>query len=112
MPARSLGSKTMKGADNNKNYFVSSAKLFNFMKKTFGNGNIVLYQSDGGANGTLFQSKLAGHKGIYIMQANYPNQFRALGHRTLFDGVDCIGGHNYFNATGGVAQITLWILTN
>jgi hypothetical protein len=101
--------QTYKGSDN-KNYFLSSAKLFNFMKKTFGNGNIVLKQSDGGANGRLFQSKLAGHKGVYIMQASYPSKFGALGHATLFDGNDCIGGHNYFNATGGVDTITLWIL--
>jgi hypothetical protein len=29
---------------------------------------------------------------------------------TLFDGNDCIGGHNYFGAPGGIAKIALWIL--
>jgi hypothetical protein len=68
----------------------------------FGSGTIILSQSDGGAHGQSFQSHLAGHKGIYIMQADHPG--------TLFTGIDCLGGHNYFNADGGVAKITLWEL--
>ena len=85
--------QTYKSADN-KNYFLSLAKLYNFVKKTFGAGDKILPQSYGGMKGFLFQSKLSGHKGIYIMQAAYPAQLGALGHCTLFNGFDCIGGHN------------------
>lgn len=106
-----VSGKTFKGADN-KNYFLISANLYSFMKQTFGAGSIVLTQEDGGVNGNLFQEKLAGHthRGIYIMQALYPGKFGALGHATLFDGADAIGGHGYYHATGGVEKITLWIL--
>jgi len=104
-----ISGHTFKGADN-KYYFLSSAKLYNWMKKTFGEGDIVLNQTQGGQNGINFQSYLSGNKGIYLMQVNYPAQFEALGHSTLFDGTTCIGNHCYFNAEGGVHKITLWKL--
>lgn len=100
---------TLKGADN-KNYIVSSIRMYDFMKKTFGSGSIILSQSDGGTNGNDFQSHLQGHKGIYIMRPSNPAIFQAYGHCTLYTGADCIGGHNYFHAKGGVERITLWIL--
>jgi len=104
-----ISGQTWKGSDN-KNYFLSSAHLYNFMKKTFGSGNIILNQSDGGTLGQSFQDKLSGNKGIYIMEASYPARFGALGHATLFNGSIGVGGHTYFNAPGGVNKITLWKL--
>jgi len=102
---------TYKGADN-KFYFLSAAKLYNWMKKTFGTGSVVLSSLDGGPNGSLFQSKLSGKKGIYIMQPNYPGKqyFGASGHASLFNGTTCMSDHCYFFARGGVFKITLWIL--
>jgi hypothetical protein len=59
----------------------------------------VLSTSDGGANGSLFQSKLSGKKGIYIMQPNYPgkNYFAASGHASLFNGTTCMSDHCYLS---------------
>lgn len=106
-----ISGQTFKGADN-KYYFLSSAKLFNFMKKTFGPPTIKLNNAQGGTNGSGFASHLAGHKGIYIMQVNYPGLFGALGHASLFNGSECVGGviHNYYDAEGGVYAINLWEL--
>jgi len=81
-----------------------------FEVANFEQRSIVLSTSDGGTNGQSFNSHLTGHKGIYIMQALSPAVFGALGHCTLYDGEDCIGGHNYFQAKGGVSSITLWVL--
>lgn len=108
-PIPVVSGQTYKGADN-KNYFLSSSKLYNYIKKTFGAPTIHLTQTDGGVNGQNFNSHLVGHKGIYIMQAASPALFLALGHCTLYDGSDCIGGHNFFNAKGGVTSISLWVL--
>jgi hypothetical protein len=107
----SIANQTYSGSDG-KYYFLSSAKLFNWMRKTFGAGSIVMTQSQGGANGSNFQSALNGHQGIYIMQAALPASFGALGHASLFNGTSCVGGHCYFNAEGGVAQVRLWTLPN
>ena len=114
---------TYQGADG-KNYFLSSAKLYNFMKKTFkvppnsANSIETFSKSQGGANGNNFQSLLSGKQGIYLMQASYPAFFGALGHATLYDGTSCV--HNtcdgimhdgfYFKAKGGVEKITLFKL--
>lgn len=68
------------------------------MRKTFGEGDIILSHSQGGTNGRNFRSLLSGNKGIYIMQAASPGLFGALGHCSLFDGTTCIGDHTYFNA--------------
>ncbi|MBS1916251.1 MAG: hypothetical protein JST87_08230 [Bacteroidetes bacterium] len=106
-----IANQTYTGSDG-KYYFLSSAKLFNWMRKTFGAGNIVMTQSQGGVNGANFQSSLNGHQGIFIMQAALPASFGALGHASLFNGTTCVGGHCYLNATGGVAQVRLWVLPN
>jgi hypothetical protein len=101
---------TFAGGDG-KYYFLSAARLFNWMVKTFGTSSaIILSRSDGGADGSLFQAQLAGNKGIYIMQAAYPGEFHATGHASLFDGNQCISNHCYFNARGGVEKIILWKL--
>jgi len=105
-----IPNSTYQGADG-KYYFLSTARLYNWMIKSFGTSNALsLSTSDGGTNGSLFQAQLAGNKGIYIMQAASPEQFHALGHATLFDGTSCVGDHCYFNAKGGVQKIILWKL--
>ena len=113
---------TYQGTDG-KNYFLSSAKLYNFMKKTFKippnatNSIESFSKSQGGPDGINFSSLLTGKKGIYMMQASYPGNFGALGHATLYNGTSCV--HNtcdvfhdgcYFNAIGGVEKITLFKL--
>lgn len=110
---------TFLGGDN-KYYFLSSAKLYNFLKKTFGitGPNVIeLNQSQGGSNPIQnYSSLLSGNKGVYLMQVNYPSQFGALGHASIFNGSTCPKTHNcqergeYFDAEGGVHKITLWIL--
>jgi hypothetical protein len=99
---------TFQGADGNY-YFLSSSWMYDFMLKTFGAAAINLYNSDGGTGGSLFQSKLSGHQGIYIMQVNYPAQFGAMGHCDLFNGSTFVD-KGYFGAKGGVEHIALWIL--
>ena|GEM_PF-652233 len=102
--------QTYRGADG-KYYFLSSAKIYNFMVKTFGPPNIKLSEADGGSNGSLFESKLQGNKGIFIMRAKSPSLFQAYGHATIYNGLGCAGGidHCYFSAKGGVSRIALWI---
>lgn len=80
------------------------------MKKFFAPGDVILNKSQGGSNGVNFNSFLLGKKGIYIMQASYPSQYGALGHASLYTLINCVGGNCFFNATGGVEYITLWIL--
>jgi len=108
---------TFLGADG-KYYFLSAAKLYNWLRKTFGQPNLSLSQSQGGPRGVNFPSLLAGHKGIYLMQPNYPAQFKASGHSSLYTGNSCIT-HNcdgtsnngcYFDPQGGLHKISLWEL--
>jgi hypothetical protein len=89
---------TFKGADG-KNYFLSAGKLEAYMTSIYGTPSV--YTSD-------FSNQLQGKTGIYIMRPNYPGQFGASGHATLFNGNDCVGGHCYFNATGGTHKVSLW----
>jgi hypothetical protein len=75
---------TFKGADG-KNYFMSSDKLLEWMKKpeNFGNADIFM-------KGKVDESKLDGRQGIYIMQPTSPREFGALGHATLYDRFGCL----------------------
>ena len=103
---------TFQGADG-KYYFLGAAKMYNWMIKTFGTTNaIVLNQSDGGPNGSLFASHLSGQKGIFLMKPVDIKAFGATGHATIYDGNGCVGGvdHCYFGATGGVAKVVLFKL--
>jgi len=50
---------------------------------------VVLTGSDGGPVGKFFMEKLKYIKGLYFMQPNYPDKFRATGH----DAVDWIYGY-------------------
>ncbi|MFF5382054.1 T6SS effector amidase Tae4 family protein [Pedobacter suwonensis] len=102
--------ETTSGADG-KYYFVSSAHLYNYVKQIFSTTDKVeLTAADGGPQGTLFRGKLKNIKGLYIMQPNYPSKFGAMGHATLWTGSMAIGGHDYFNANGGTAKVTVWKL--
>jgi Type VI secretion system (T6SS), amidase effector protein 4 len=114
--------QTFQGADG-KNYFLSSAKLYNFMKKTFKippnptESIEVFSKAQGGVDGQNFPGLLSGKKGIYLLQASYPGLFGALGHASLYQGSSCMvntcdGFHDgcYFDAEGGVEKITLFIL--
>ncbi|MBI4945231.1 MAG: hypothetical protein HY840_02385 [Bacteroidetes bacterium] len=94
-------SGTFTGGDGG-NYFLSASKLNSWMTSYFGSPNLSVRSN--------FESSLQGNQGIYIMIPNYPGKFGASGHATLFDGSNAIGNHNYYNATGGVYQINLWIL--
>jgi len=108
---------TFLGGDG-KYYFLSSAKLYNFLRKTFGTPTTTLSQTQGGPGGVNFPSLLSGKKGIYLMQVNTPKLFGALGHASLYTGNSCVP-HNcdqssnngcYFDAEGGVYKIYLWEL--
>ena len=91
---------TFKGAGG-KNYFLSAAKLESYLTSTY--GSPTEYTKN-------FASQLQGQKEIYIMRPNYPGKFGASGHATLYNGADCIGGHCYFNATGGTHKVSIWNL--
>ncbi len=101
---------TYSGSDG-KYYFLSAAKLYNFMNKTFST-SLTFTQAQGGPGGQNFEGLVGGHKGIYIMLAADPGKFGATGHATLYNGVTCIGGlnHCYFTAAGGVSRIKFWVL--
>lgn len=108
----SIPNHTFKGGDG-KYYFLSAAKLYNWMVKTFGTSNaIVLNQNQGGSNGSQFQPLLSGKKGIFLMKPASIQSFGATGHATLYNGSGCVGGveHCYFDAEGGVAKIVLFKL--
>jgi uncharacterized membrane protein YgcG len=105
----SIFNETYQGGDG-KFYFLSAAKLYAWMMRTFGTANaIVVDKSQGGTNGSNFLSHLYGNQGVYIMQASYPGQFRATGHATIFTGTSCLG-NCYFDAKGGVEKVVLWKL--
>lgn len=105
-------SGTYKGGDG-KNYFLSAASLFAWMKKAFPPNpfnSISLNSSNSGPYGAGYANALAGSKGIYIMIPNYPgaSYFGASGHAGLHANTPVT--HYYFNATGGVSEIILWKL--
>jgi hypothetical protein len=104
-----ISGQTFQGADG-KYYFLSSSKIYNFMRKTFGEPTIKLSQADGGVGGSKFESKLGNNRGIFIMRVNSPTLFGAYGHATIYNGWGCVGGidHCYFHAPGGVSQVALW----
>jgi hypothetical protein len=115
------GKDRFKGADG-KYYFLSAAALLNWMIKTFGmpTGANKLTGSQGGTNGENFPTLLSNKNGIYIMIPNYPGGcptasnpngtgFCASGHADLLTNGVCDGGC-YFNPTGGVEFIFIWIL--
>lgn len=108
-----IPNQTFKGADN-KYYFLSAARLYNFMNQTFGTTGpnvITLNQSQGGPDGVNFNSFLDGNNGIYIMKPvsrDINTGFGASGHATLYSGGGCMGNHCYFDALGGVQVIRLW----
>lgn len=103
-----IANQTYKGADG-KYYFLGAAKLYNWIVKTFGSPNVHLTAADGAPNGTNFKSKIMTslHRGIYIMKPISQASFQATGHATLWGGLDCIGGHNYFAAA---KDIYIWDL--
>jgi hypothetical protein len=95
--------KTWTGADG-KNYFRMSSDLFKFLFDTFGEPDLIKTNADGGVGGLKFPSHLIGiqNRGIYIMEADSYTTFGAEGHATLWAGLNCIGGHNYFGYAGNV----------
>ena len=100
--------KTFKGGDN-KYYFVSAANLYRWMIGTFGQPTISLSGTQAHTDGSGFFTQANGQKGIYILIPNYPALFGASGHADIFDGQD-FDGHGYFNASGGVHSVNLWVL--
>lgn len=100
--------KTFKGFDN-KYYFLGARKLYEWMKKTFGNPNISLNQSQAKTDGSGFLGLALGKKGLYIMIPNYPSQFGASGHADIFNG-SSFNKNGYFGANGGLHSANLWIL--
>lgn len=107
-----IKNQTFKGSDN-KYYFLGARNLYRWMIKTFpttSQNSIVLYQSDGGNNGTNFPSLLGKNQGIYILlpKDSSINGFGASGHASIYTTPELT--HYYFGATGGVESITLWKL--
>jgi hypothetical protein len=72
--------QTLKGADG-RNYFYRAKDLYNWMTRSYGKPNI----------STTDYSSLSGNKGVYIMQASRPADFRAWGHATLYNMTGTIG---------------------
>jgi hypothetical protein len=121
-----ISGQTYQGADG-KFYFLSAAKLYNFMKKTFkippnaAGSRLTFTGAQGGVGGSNFPTLLSGKKGIYLMRPNYPgdNYFGASGHATMFNGSSGVANNcdpthlsdgTYFDPIGGVHSITLWQL--
>lgn len=98
-----IASQTWQGADG-KNYFYYAAHLYNWMVKPFGQPDIHLTAADGAPNGTKFPEQLNGlqNRGIYMMKPKSQESFGASEHATLWGGLNCIGGHNYFPAASDV----------
>ncbi len=103
-----IATQTFQGADG-KNYFIYAANLYNWLTKTFGQAEIHKTAAEGAPNGTKFQNQLIGmqNRGIYLMRPISVSAFQASGHATLWGGLDCIGGHNYFAAA---KDIYIWKL--
>ncbi|MEI9944242.1 MAG: T6SS effector amidase Tae4 family protein [Chitinophagaceae bacterium] len=100
--------QTGQGGDG-KNYFYKAEMLYNWLVHTFGPADIHKTATDGAPNGTKFRNQLSGiqNKGIYIMKPKSQLAFGASGHATLWGGLDCIGGHNFFAAAN---DIYIWKL--
>ena len=100
--------KTWQGSDG-KNYFFRVSDLYNFLTQTFGSPDIHKTAADGAPNGKNFRDQIGGiqNKGIYLMKPKSRSTFGAGGHTTLWIGLDCIGGHNYFPAA---SDIYIWRL--
>jgi len=100
--------QTYAGSDG-KNYFIYAQHLYKFCLKTFGSPDIHKTAADGAPNATNFLNSLIGlqNRGIYIMKPKNQTEFKASGHATLWGGLDCVGGHNYFAAA---SHIYIWKL--
>lgn len=98
-----ISGQTWQGVDG-KNYFYVAQYLYNWLGKTFGPPDVHLTAADGAPNGTKFPEQLIGlqNRGIYIMKPTSQASFGATGHTTLWGGLNCIGGHNYFAAASDV----------
>ena len=104
-----ISGKTFQGADGNY-YFLSARKLFEWMKKTFGNRDISLDKFETGNNGNKFLNLASGKSGIYMMIPSSPSAFKASGHADFFDGQKFNDSEGNFNPTGGLFSTNLWIL--
>ncbi len=88
-------------------YFISAEKLYDFVTQTFAGNYTWLSGGNGPVSPSAFKSYTSGAHGLYLMRPTNPNQFKATGHATLFDGSTCMGGNHgcCFSASGGVDKI-------
>lgn len=104
---------TFMGADG-KYYFLSAAKMSNFLRQTFGPPDVDMNQVQGGDRGINFQTTLKGMYGLFVMIPNDPTKtgFNASGHVSIYSNTTCVGGINHtpFNVPGGVKHLYLWKL--
>lgn len=84
-----LPAQTKKGGDG-KNYFFRVKDLITFLKKEWGDPEVVAYPPSGGG-------VMAGKKGLILFEVQGWSD--ASGHATLFNGSSCYD-HCYFNEPG------------
>ena len=103
-----ISGQTWQGADG-KNYFYYVEHLFNWLNQTFGAPDVHKTAADGAPRGTKFADLLMGlqNRGIYIMKPTDRAAFGASGHATLWGGLNCIGGKNYFK---DASDVYIWRL--
>ena len=100
--------QTKKGGDG-KNYFLYASHLKNWLSKVLGPPDIHKKVSEIGIDPSKYYDHLIGiqNRGIYIMKPKSAESFGATGHATLWGGLDCIGGKNYF---GAASDVYIWRL--
>lgn len=100
---------TFKGSDN-KYYFVSTTRLYNFLISTFGPGDVILDNAQSALSQDIILSKLSGKKGMFVFQTSDYVAFGAYGHAGLFDGQGCLGRNCYFQTSVPIKKIVFWEL--
>lgn len=89
MTVPAIPTKTQKGSDG-RNYFFRVKDLITFLRKEWGEPQVVAYPPGGGG-------ALGGKKGIILFEVQ--GWDNASGHATLFNGSSCYD-HCYFNEPG------------
>lgn len=100
--------QTKKGSDG-KNYFLYASHLKNWLNKVFGAPDIHITAAQIGLDANKYYDYLIGiqNRGIYVMKPKSSESFGATGQATLWAGLDCIGGKNYF---GAASDVYIWKL--
>jgi hypothetical protein len=80
-----------------------------WLNKVIGPPDIHITAAQIGLDANKYYDYLIGiqNRGIYVMKPKSSESFGATGHATLWAGLDCIGGKNYF---GAASDVYIWKL--